>query len=215
MSNIISTILIIASLGVFFGYINPAYGALTGAQELSLRSVKELKEERPRYLDAMNKTREVEEARKGLLAKYNAIPTEDRERIEKLLPDHVDSVRLIIDINNVASQYRMTLKNISLVNDEGKQSKASSAIGPREKRFKEVELSFNITGSYENFRAFVRDLEQSLRLVDVETVTFAAAEEAYDYSVTILTYTLSDEAPPPASFEAGPIMNVGGAPRPF
>src|SRR3989338_7722833 len=130
MSNIISTILPISSLGVFFGYINPAYGALTGAQELTGRSVKELKEERSRYIDAMNKTREIEDARKGLLSKYNGILIEDRERIEKLLPDHIDSVRLIIDINNVASQYWMTLKNITLTGVETRQSPASSNIGP-------------------------------------------------------------------------------------
>ena len=191
MSNIISSALIIASLGIFFGYVNPTYGALSGAAELKERSIKELVEEQERYADALNKTKEIERERTGLLEKYNAIPLEDRERIEKLLPDHIDSVRLIIDVNNIASKYGMTLRNISLTDSATEQAGSSRAIGPQAARAKEVGLKFNVTGSYDDFRSFLRDLEQSLRLVDVQSVLFTTNEEDFDYSITISTYKLN------------------------
>lgn len=194
MSNVISTGLVVVSLAVFFGYINPTYGALTGKAELKERSISELKEEAKRYDDALTKTREIEKKRTGLLEKYNAIPLADRERLEKLLPDHIDSVRLIIDVNNIASQYGMTLRNITLTESDGQSPAASAnAIGPQGQRYVAVGLRFGVGGSYDDFRAFLRDLEQSLRVVDVQTLSFGSGKEAdeYSYSVTLATYKLS------------------------
>lgn len=192
MSNLISIFLIIASAGIFFGYIRPTYGAVTGNTELEARSINELKEERGRYIDALNKTKEIEQARTGLLERYNRIPTKERERLEKLLPDHIDSVRLIIDINNIAAQYGMALKNINLAQTDSATTPANSyAIGPTEDRFKAVQLKFSITGSYEDFRSFVRDLERSLRMVDIEAISFGASKDEYDYAITISTYRLN------------------------
>src|SRR3989338_1578701 len=193
MSNLISTILLIASVGVFFGYINPTYGAQTGAVDIRGKSIRELKEERANYTDALNKTREIETVRIGLLEKIANIPAEDKERIEKLLPDNIDSVRLIIDVNNIASQYGMTLKNIGLTGSAPEKSggASSNAIGPQNELFKEVGLKFSVSGSYDNFRSFIKDLERSLRLVDVMSVSFVASETVYDYSVTISTYRLN------------------------
>ncbi|MSU56080.1 MAG: hypothetical protein EXS51_02100 [Candidatus Taylorbacteria bacterium] len=192
MNNLISSTLIIVSLAIFFGYINPTYGAMTGNAELGKRSIAELEEEYTRYSDALLKTREIEEVRKGLLTRYNAIPLEDRERLEKLLPDHIDSVRLIIDVNNIASQYGMTLKNISLTNSATEQTNTSSpALGPQEELTKAVGLRFGIKGTYDNFRAFLHDLEQSLRIVDIKTISFGSVAEEYEYAVTLSTYKLS------------------------
>lgn len=210
MSNIVSTILIVASVGIFWSYVSPTYGAVTGRAELKGRSIQELREESTRYLDALNKTKEIEQARTGLLKKYNDISAKNREDIEKLLPDHIDSVRLIIDVNNIASKYNMSLKNIGLSeSDSGTASTpaapvalpapggleppgmASLSIGPSSgAHFKATELRFGVTGSYEDFRAFLRNLEQSLRLVDVTSISFSAPGDAYDYTFAILTYRL-------------------------
>lgn len=195
MSNLISIFLILASVGVFFGYVNPTYRAITGNTELSERSINELKEERGRYIDALNKTKEIEQARTGLLEEYARIPADGRERIEKLLPDNIDSVRLIIDVNNIAAQYGMRLKNISLAQSGAETTPATSlALGPVEEHFKSVGLKFGVEGSYDNFRSFIRDLEQSLRLVDIETISFSSNENIYEYVIAISTYRLSADS---------------------
>lgn len=195
MSNAISISLLAAAVAVFLGYLHPTYGAMTGEAELKKRSIQELREEQAHYTDALLKTREIEQARVGLLEKYNRIPLENRERIEKLLPDHIDSVRLIIDINTLASKYGMTLQNITLLDAQAGASRQPkvSTIGPREERFKAVGLRFGVSGSYDDFRAFLKDLEQSLRLVDVGVLAFGArdlADPDYSYDVTLSTYRL-------------------------
>ncbi|MDO8594714.1 MAG: type 4a pilus biogenesis protein PilO [bacterium] len=193
MSNLISLLLILASFGVLFGYVQPTYGDATGSAVLTEQSIVELKETMAGYADALNKTKEIEKERTGLLQKYNEIPLADRSRLEKLLPDHIDSVRLIIDINTIAAQYGMTLRNIGLTDGKSVSSKASgSTIGPKDDKVKGVELKFSVSGAYNEFRSFMKDLEQSLRLVDVESVNFSAGDEdTYTYTLSIVTYRLN------------------------
>ena len=186
MNNLISILLLVASLGIYFGYSSPTYSGVTLSSDLNGKSIAELKEERTRYLDALEKTREIEEVRIGLLAKYNNIPDASKESLEKLLPDHIDSVRLIIDVANIASQYGMTLKNIGLTDSDSEQEYVSDTLGPQEGNTKPVGLKFNVAGSYDNLRAFIKDLEVSLRLVDISALAFTAGSDgSVDYSFSI------------------------------
>ena len=49
-----------------------------------------------------------------------------------------------------------------------------------------------VTASYDNFIAFLKDLEKSLRLVDVVSLTFTAPESSptYDFTIGLKTYWL-------------------------
>jgi hypothetical protein len=55
-----------------------------------------------------------------------------------------------------------------------------------------VELTFNVSASYEDFLALLADLEHSLRIVDIESISFDAATEGdiNEYTITIRTYWL-------------------------
>ncbi len=193
MSNFASTLFLLAAVGLFVGYLNPAYSAITGATDMSEKSVMELRAERTQYEDALLKAREVEEARTGLLQAYNAIPQADLARLETLLPDYLDSVRFIIDINTLASAYGMTLKNV-IVEETGAakgKTASASAIGPLPKTSQSIGLKFTVSGEYSDFRSFFGDLEQSIRLADARKVEFSARPDGlYDFSVTIDTYRL-------------------------
>ncbi len=225
MKNITPIILILASVGLFFGYINPTYIGVTGATDSSGKSVRELQTEESDYQDALGKTREIEVVRNGLLSKFNALKDSDKERIVKLLPDHIDSVRLIIDINNIAAKYGMSLTNIVLtasgiVPAAPKAPTAGAAagtpyvpagapafVGPDDRAYDSIKLGFTVTGSYENFIQFLKEIEESLRVVDVTSLVFsttkptaspgqgaavssASVSALYTYAVTIRTYYL-------------------------
>lgn len=195
MNHFISITLIAVSVWLFFGYINPTYRKVTASSVLTEKSIVELKEDKIRYEDARDKVREIELVRTGLLQKYNSISTADRDKLLKLLPDHIDSVRLIIDINNIAAKHDMTLKNITLIESDGGGARTREDntlfLGSPSALYSPVELKFSVSGSYDTLRAFLRDIERSLRLIDVRAFTFAAgAESVYDYQVTIHTYRL-------------------------
>ena len=59
-----------------------------------------------------------------------------------------------------------------------------------------MDISFSIEGSYQNFLKFVGDLDKSLRIVDVQSVTFSSLSDkdasSYLYNFKIRTYWLKD-----------------------
>lgn len=235
MINLVSIILILASVGLFWGFINPTYTANTGSSENTGKSIKELQVEEQDYQDAITKTKEIERIRDSLNDKFKTIQKSDVDKLSKLLPDHIDSVRLIIDINNIGNRFGMSLRNISLSVSGAEKGKtaaevrqssevgsslggfAAGIIGPDDKKFGSAQLTFSVSGSYENFVQFLREMERSLRIVDVTSLSFKASGSAdsfgtgskansflnmskvptkvsvgdnYEYTMTIRTYYL-------------------------
>ena len=214
MSNIIAIILIVASIGTFFGYIDPNYAGANGNPDPAQESITELQSKQQDYTDALNKARDIEVARSGLLAKYNALSADDRDnKLPKLIPDNIDSVRLIIDINTMAAKHGMSLANIVLTasgalpanGSSGGTAPASTVAGPDSSLYTPVTLGFSVAGSYANFTAFLKELEQSLRIVDIVSLSFGQKDtgaggtsvtapvgstDFYTYSMTVRTYYL-------------------------
>lgn len=179
MKNIISIVLIILALAVFALFTNPRY---VGVRELSV--------EQQRFDDALDRSKELVALRDALLSKYNSISSEDLERVSTMLPDSIDTVRLIIDIDTLASRYGMSLTDISIgLPDE---ARVDGTLGPSSEDFGKLSLSFTVSSTYDRFRAFMADLERSLRLVDITSLSFgpAGASGATAYSVTFTTYWL-------------------------
>ena len=169
--------LTIVALGLFFGYIDPAY-----------QNIKELRSEEKVYDEALNQSRELQKIRDSLLSRYNTFSQQDLGRLEKLLPDHVDNVRLILDIDSIASKYNMRTRNVIV---SGTNPEGSNVIGANQSDVDSVILSFSVAATYENFIRFIKDLELSLRIVDLVGLSFSATEgEAFDFNVSIKTYWL-------------------------
>ncbi len=177
MKTIVSITLIICAGLVFFFFTNP-----------QVQDVQTLRAEEARFDDALDRSKELISLRDALLAKYNAIPTDDLKKINSLLPDAVDTVRLIIEINGIAARHGMTLLNISVgdVTESG-----GERLGPNSEPFGNVALSFQVTATYERFREFLADLERNLRILDVASISFSEANAATGlttYGVAFNTY---------------------------
>jgi len=211
MSNLFGLILLLASAGLFFGFTNPLYTGDSGSAEINKRSIKELRKDEAEYREALERTAEIERVRVGLVSKYNEIKSDDREKIAKLIPDHIDTVRLLIDLSNIAKGYNMTLTSISIGVGNGHEksngAKASAllsggsevgavgAIGPDAKVYSTFGLSFSVSGSYENLVSFVRDLEQNLRLTDITALSLSAGDlsgSVYRLDLALTTYKLKN-----------------------
>jgi Tfp pilus assembly protein PilO len=176
MSNIISIILILASVGLFFGYVDPTYAV-----------IREQRAEKADYDRALNNSKQLQAERDKLLEKFNNMDKADLDDIQKLLPDNIDNVRLIIDIDEIAKTYGMRIRNF-----KADATDQADTIGASNSPNGTLTLSFSTTAPYQTFLAFMRDLEDSLRLIDVTSIEFASSEsgELYDYKVTVKTYWL-------------------------
>src|SRR3989338_10618623 len=64
------------------------------------------------YNQALDKAAELQQLKQSLLSRYNAFNPADLDRLHKLLPDHVDNVRLVLDLDNLAARNGMALQNV-------------------------------------------------------------------------------------------------------
>lgn len=171
--------LIIISVALFFVYIDPTYQAS-----------KEIKLQVDEYQKLLDQSKSLVAEENKLRAAYNALPQDDVKRLEKLLPSAIDNVRLIIDIDNIASKYGIQVKNTKL-SDINVQSSKTNTLGVSQKKYESVPISFSVNASYETFISFLKDLEQSLRVMDVTGISLTSSTNGvYTYEVTIKTYWL-------------------------
>ncbi len=181
MKSLFSLILIIASVAVFVVLIRPKYESLQQARLEVASSASNLET-----------ASKVAESREALINTYNSISKSDLDNLKALFPDSVNNIRLIIQINSLA-----TKNGLSLLRNVDYQTDQQATTPDTAKRpYGEFSISFQTTGQYKNFLTFLADLERNLRLVDVTSVEFSGIEGpqalagSITYKVTLKTYWL-------------------------
>ena len=190
---VLSVLGLVAAGGIFFAYTQPHYD-----------DIRATKAQIAEYDQALDRAAELQNLKQSLLSRYNAFNPANLERLQKLLPDHVDNVRLVLDLDRLASQHGMALQNVVISNpasEAGQQSTVGNVITASKQKYDSLTLEFSTLGSYQSFKAFLQDLEASLRIVDLVSLKLqpggssaqpgqTQAEPAYQYDVTIRTYWL-------------------------
>lgn len=203
MRNLFPIILILASIGLFFVFVNPTY-----------IEVKQLRNDVSVYDTALTNARELEDARDMLKKNYDLITKEEKERLDHFLPNTVDNIQLILQIQKIATAHNMNLKNIkfdapSLVkSDASTGSKTVTVSGGKASSlpYGIFNLEFSTDARYEDFKAFLKDLEYNIRLVNIKSISFnvpSGEKKAFDpnsdvsndpnvytYSLKVETYWL-------------------------
>ncbi len=190
MNLIIPIILIISSIGVFFGYVNPNYKgnpAVENPSDYSTYGIIDLQSELAKFKDISDSSNKIVAEQKNLVSKKNSIPTADQDRLKKLLPNNIDNIRLIVEISDIANRENLNIKNISV----GEVSQNPGSIGPSGGKYGTLTLKFTVNATYTSFISFLKDLENNLRLIDVTDINFTATNSgSYDFNVTLNTYWL-------------------------
>ncbi|MEK7645113.1 MAG: type 4a pilus biogenesis protein PilO [Patescibacteria group bacterium] len=197
--NITALILLIASAGAVFGLINPQYA-----------KYQVLSESKAQYQTAADQAKKVREVREKLISSASNISSLEKDRLTRMLPDTVDTVRLTTDITSIASKYGILIKRIDAKPEDKKANSPLLAASPfataqKVQNFSALPISFILTTSYESFSRFLVDLEKSLRIIDVVSISVTPnAVGQYDFSVAARTYAfVSDTALTPANQSTG------------
>ncbi len=173
--------------GIFFIYTQPTFDQINSA-----------KSEISQYDDALSKAAELQQVKQTLLDKYKAFKPDDLDRLSKLLPDHVDNVRLLLDLDHLSISDQMPMQNVSIgdPNKAGGSSSALSTPDAASQKIGSLDLKFSTSGTYEQFKKFLDDLESSLRIVDVIGLQVdrgagqTIGTPTYTFTVTARTYWL-------------------------
>lgn len=188
MKYFLSLLFIAVSITVFVVVIKPKYATLQETRRAVAVANANLQ-------TASN----LAKSRDELIATYNSISKTDLDNLKILLPDSVDNIRLIIQVNSLATKNGLSLlRNVDYQTDQ-EAAAATQLQNPEssKQQYGEFAISFQTTGQYKNFLAFISDLEQNLRLVDVTKVEFVptdptpqSAAVSMTYKVTLKTYWL-------------------------
>lgn len=189
MKILFPAILILIAVLSFFAYTNPAYV-----------QIQELRSEVSAYNEALSNSKELQKERDALSETYRNFSPESLARLESLLPDSADNIRLIIDLQRMAQSYGMALSSIKFDSQQAAASEPNplaaaspTEIGESFKPYGTFRLEFTTTAPYKDFLTFLKDVETSLRLTDVESIEFSADGDtpgSYTYVVRIKTYWL-------------------------
>jgi hypothetical protein len=197
MRFIFPTLLILISIGAFLVFINPTYS-----------EVKVMRAESAQYDEALTNSRKLQEERDALSEKYRTLSPEDLERLTRMLPDNADNIRLILNLQQMAQTYGMAISSIKFdaasaaVAKNGGTATAASATtavsatdaAKAQRDYGDFEIEFTTTGSYANFQKFLKDMERSLRITDIQSITFGSevdpAKQGYTYTIKLLAYWL-------------------------
>ena len=196
---ILPVILIGIAIAGFFAVTNPLY------QDISLK-----RDQIASYNEALGNSKALESERDKLTQKYNEINPEDLSKLQKLLPDNVDNIRLILEIEKIASPYGMALKDVKYnttdtaatpTNTQTVQTVVQANTGETKKDYGVWNLEFSTQRTYNNFLNLIKDLENNLRVVDISSIQFSSSltpglnsslPQAYKYDFKIKTYWLKN-----------------------
>lgn len=178
MKNSTSLIFILIAGGLFYTFLTPQYDR-----------TKSLREELGIYQDALANVSAIESTRNDLSLKLIDIPTVEIDRLSKILPDDVDTVRLAMDLDTIASQYGITINRIEV--DSESDNNTAIVDDTSGMPYNKVALSFTFISNYQNFRQFLNGVERSVRITDIRSVSFRSTESGlYEFRVVIETYWL-------------------------
>ncbi|MFA6408072.1 MAG: hypothetical protein WCW36_01170 [Candidatus Paceibacterota bacterium] len=183
-SRILPAIALIIAIGIFFAYVHPAWTGSIAATKTAIANDEQSLDSSKRYVEQQNQL---------LIARDN-IDSAHQKAIATFLPSSVDNVRLILDLNALASRSGISVANIDVItgssastNDQRSDALPSADASPVDS----VDLSLSATGTLSAMKAFLVGIEKSARLLDVRDLTVKGSDTGvYDYEMTLSLYWL-------------------------
>ncbi len=185
-----AVILIVLALGIYFTFTRGIFTQVKAVQVVNNQ-----------YTSAISNAEQLIKVREKVLTAYNDLSESDRERLDKMIPNTVDNIRLIIDLNAVAARHGFALKNVKATtppktaatqNTNVRTAGQNSSGGLPTPVIDTVTITFSVDAPYLEFISFMQDLEANLRIMDLSRLGVSVNEEGsnYSYSVELKTYWL-------------------------
>lgn len=184
-SRIVPLFALLIAAGAFFAYVEPAWSGSIAATKAAIASDDQALAAASQYAAEQNQ----------LAAARNAIDPASLARLSILLPDSVDNVRIILDLNTLAKQSGLSLSNIDVTSNvvASTQNKGAPGALPASgtSPMGSIDLSLSATGTYAALQNFLAGVEKSERLLDVRDLVAKGSDTGvYRYQMTLRLYWL-------------------------
>ncbi len=184
MSRILAFVAFVVSLGIFFFYVNPT---LSG-------SIADIKTGIASDDSALAAAATFSAQQQRLVDAQKTIGASNLARLALLLPDSVNNVGLILDLNALAARSGLQISSIDVspLAQAAAASKDVAAI-PSGVQTPEQSMDFSLkaVGTYSAMKTFLTGIEKSQRLLDVQSLSLTGSDTGvYTYTMKIRLYWL-------------------------
>lgn len=181
MQRLFPAVLIVIAVGIFFTYTSPTFSGPVAASQSKIKSYNSALEAADAFKD-----REAE-----LQIERAAIAPDKLARLEAFLPDSVNNIQLILDLDALAARSGVRLSNFN-IEDTGTPGAPEGELALESTNpVGSIEITVTAVGSYNAFSTFLEAAEKSLRMLDVVALSVKGAETGvYSYDVTFRIYWL-------------------------
>jgi len=184
--RVLPLVALLVAVGIFFVYVNPTWSGPIAAtkEEIALND------------QALKAADQFAAQQNALAAARNAIDPANLARLSTLLPDSVDNVVLILDLNALAARSGFSLANIDVISNtaggagvsapqgQGLPAAGTNPVGS-------IDLSLSAVGTYAAMQAFLTGVERSARLLDVRDIVVRGSDTGvYNYQMVLRLYWL-------------------------
>jgi len=193
---------LVISVLILFFFVRPMYVSTHATQAESTQ-----------YAEVLDRATEFNRLLDDLNNKQKSLSALERERLDMFVPQTIDEIRALVDLEYLAGQHGMSFRDVTaeLAAADGESSgntartndaqQASTADSQFSDRLQSRDVTFTVLGTYEQFRAFLRDVERSLVLMEIVHISFGdnGGGELTNYQVTVRLYGLTPITPEQAN----------------
>ena len=195
-------ILIGLCIAGYFFLIKPAYD-----------QVQSLKAQQASFQQAIDNSDKLKTLYNDLSTKYRSFTPDNLDKLNTLLPDNVDNIKLVLEIEKITSKHNLNSPQDVKFDADQPATTAAGASTPAatvaaaaagttgtaapKKNYNTFGLEFYTTGTYANFLDFLKEMESSLRIVDIDSITVTTLANQknpniFRFNLKIKTYWLKN-----------------------
>ena len=164
---------------LYFSYIGPGFDKIDAINK---------------DISSLNKTlskqkKDIDKKLAELEKQTDSISPEDEKKLDRLVPQKsdFDEAGFVNDMNNIAS-----LHNVEQLDSVQFSSQLNAATDNNTEEYGTFKMRFNVEGTYDEFIAFMKDVERNEQLIDVDITSFQSTDTGiYKYGVSLVTYWLN------------------------
>ena len=181
-TRIVPLAALLVAVGIFF-YIRPTWTGTIAETKAAIAFDDQ----------ALVAARQYAKQQNQLASERNSIDPASLALLSSFLPDSVDNVGIILDLNALAARSGLSLSNVDVVSSAmgDKNSGAQTLPTSRTAPVGSVDLSLSAVGTYAALQSFLVGTERSARLLDVRSINVRGSDTGvYEYKMSLRLYWL-------------------------
>ena len=170
--RLLNILLILLPIVLYYGYINPAYTGEPGLIWTPEISIQDLQLQNVQYQDTINQVSFIDQQVKSTNSDYQKIDPDLKKKVETMLPDTIDPIKLRNEIITIAANSNIALTNLSV----DKDTKGGNF----------YLVTFDLKARYPAFKKFMENYEKNQRLFILESANISRQEKNLDDPTVVI-----------------------------